>query len=330
MRLRLNSLLLLILLTPTGLSQNIQLVETDQALTVARGEKTILVYNKVSPSAPEGIELVYERSGFIHPFFAPNDQCVTAAFPVDHPHQHGIFSAWVDTTYGDRTIDFWNLAKGTGDVRHAQVLMTSQEADSVVFKVALLHRGTQAPAVDIVREHWLVRVHDRGADSYCFDIESSQWGLTDLPLMVNKYHYGGMAFRGRTDWLLPNDGYAKQHPELQLSPVRLINHKQEDRLAGNHTPTDWVALTGQAGGGEGDEAGNEAITLVVFSHPSNFRAPQPARLHPTKPYFCFSPCVNEPFLIEKDQPLTSKYRFLIQCSQPDSAWIDEEWKRWSE
>lgn len=320
MSLRLLSILLLGLLTQTGVSQSIQLTETDKTLTVTRGEKTILVYNKVSPPAPEDIELVYERSGFIHPLLSPNDQCLTAAFPVDHPHQHGIFSAWVDTTYGDRAIDFWNLAKGTGDVRHDEVLMTSQEADSVAFEVALIHRGTEAPAVDIVREHWLVRVHDRGADSYCFDIESSQWGITDVPLMVKKYHYGGMAFRGRTEWLLPSDGYAKQHPELQLSPVQLINHKKEDRLDGNHTPTDWVALTGQAG--------DEAITLVVFCHPTNFRAPQPARLHPTKPYFCFSPCVNEPFLIKKDQPLTSKYRFLIQCSQPDSAWIDEEWKRW--
>ena len=29
-------------------------------------------------------------------------------FPFDHAHQHGIFTAWVQTTWLDREIDFWN------------------------------------------------------------------------------------------------------------------------------------------------------------------------------------------------------------------------------
>ena len=81
-------------------------------------DKVVVTYNKVSPPAPPGIDAVYERSGYLHPVSSPRGRVVTDTFPIDHPHQHGVYSAWVKTNYDGRVIDFWNLAGGTGRVLH--------------------------------------------------------------------------------------------------------------------------------------------------------------------------------------------------------------------
>jgi hypothetical protein len=39
-----------------------------------------------------------------------------------------------------------------------------------------------------------------------FDLETTQSALTDKPLLVQKYHYGGLALRGPVAWLTEKDG----------------------------------------------------------------------------------------------------------------------------
>jgi len=74
--------------------------------------------------------------------------------------------------------------------------------------------------------------------------------------------------------------------------------------------------------------GNPA-TIAVLSHPSNFRAPQAARLHPTKPYFCFAPCVDDTFRIDRAHAYRARYRYLVTDAKPDADWLDEQWKKWA-
>ena len=65
--------------------------------------------------------------------------------------------------------------------------------------------------------------------------------------------------------------------------------------------------------------------VTIFCHPENFRAPQPVRLHPSMPYFCFAPMVLGDFTIEKSEPYVSRYRFLIHDGPvvPDAS--DRHW-----
>jgi hypothetical protein len=65
--------------------------------------------------------------------------------------------------------------------------------------------------------------------------------------------------------------------------------------------------------------------IAVLSHPDNFRFPEPARLHPEKPYFCFAPPALGPFSIEPGKPYRSRYRFYIHSERPDPAAIDRVW-----
>ena len=294
--------------------------ETETSITVRDKDQTIICYNKVSPPAPKGMDSIYERSGCLHPVNTPRGCTVTDMFPADHPHQHGIFSAWVNTTYEGQDIDFWNLGNGTGRVLHEQVVATFEEPAAVGFEVDLIHRAAKH-AVDVLRERWKITVYSTDSTYHCFDLESSQSALTDKPLVVNKHHYGGMAFRGPTRWVTGLDLEALKDPGLVREPNSILNDQGSDRFKGNHQHTKWVAQTGTIDG--------QPVTIAVLSHPKNFRAPQAARLHPTKPYFCFAPCVDGEFTIDREHPYKARYRYLLTDAHPDAEWIEQQWKDWS-
>ena len=299
-------------------AQELRIEKTDQALTVMRGDKSIMVYNIQAPPAPAGIDKIYERTGFIHPVTTPGGSVLTAAYPADHAHQSGIFAAWVKTKYKDREIDFWNLAGRTARVVHEKVVGTNKHADgSVSFQVDLLHRIVAEPVVDVLREHWTVTVRPTDGSYYAFDLETTQEAITDEPLVIEKYHYGGVAYRGNVRWLLPGDG-GKNKQELE--PNTIVNSMGQDRIEGNHGHTNWVSISGQLSG--------KPAGLVMLSHPRNFRAPQAARLNPTKPYFVFAPCFDGEFKIDREHPYRAQYRFLITDMLNDSKWNDQRWAEW--
>jgi len=87
---------------PTSSLGGLSVRETQQTISIERGESTLLTYNKQSPPVPTGIDPIYARSGFLHPVNSPTGKTITATFPIDHAHQHGIFAAWVKTTYSGR------------------------------------------------------------------------------------------------------------------------------------------------------------------------------------------------------------------------------------
>jgi hypothetical protein len=284
-----------------------------------RGEKVVLVYNIQSPPADEKIDEVYHRSGFLHPVLTPGGTVVTAAFPADHAHQDGIFSAWVKTTYKCRQADFWNLAGRTARVLHEKVVDTKTHADgSVSFRVDLLHRIVTEPVVDVLREHWTITVQPTDGTHYLFDLETVQEALTDEPLVIEKYHYGGVAFRGSVRWLLPKDD-AKNKGDLEANSI--INNLRQQRDEANHAHAKWVSISGLL---QGQPAG-----LAMLSHSSNFRAPQAARIHPTKPYFVYSPCVDGEFEIDREHPYRARYRFVVSDKLTDPQWLDQHWDAFS-
>jgi hypothetical protein len=47
-----------------------------------------------------------------------------------------------------------------------------------------------------------------------------------------------------------------------------------------------------------------------------------------KPYFVFSPCVDDEFVIDREHPFVGRYRYLITDAAPDSKWLAEQWDAW--
>ncbi|MFN3193114.1 MAG: PmoA family protein [Aureliella sp.] len=307
------------LFSSAAFGQALSIEESDRDLSVRQGDRLIVAYKKESPTVPEGIEQVFQRSGCLHPIQTPDGRTITEMFPKDHPHQHGVFTAWVKTKYGDRKPDFWNLARGTGRVLHERILGQTVASGNATFEVNLIHRAAEIPRVDVLRERWTVSVRPTDGSYNCIDIDLKQTAVTDTPLIISQNRYGGFAVRGRSEWLAADDGAQGELPKREK--CYMLTDQGADRIDGNHQRCKWVALSGEL---EGKDA-----TIAVLSHPSNFRAPQSVRLHPTKPYFCFSPCVDGEFRIERDHPYTARYRIVVTDAAPDPEWLDHQWTKWS-
>jgi hypothetical protein len=291
----------------TLVAADFDVVATDEAIDLRAGGQLALRYNIATIDPPPGIDPVYRRSGFIHPVLTPAGHCVTADFPADHPHQHGIFCAWVNTTFDSRPVDFWNQSQRTGAVEHVRVVETSANETSAQFTVELRHVDLTAPGgpTPVLSELWTVRLLDHPAGRL-FEIESRQTCVAASPLIVHEYHYGGLAFRGCDDWFTRADG---SRPEFEFLTSEGLN-----RIDGNHTRPDWVVARGPIDGAP--------CGIAMFGHPENFRHPQPVRLHPDKPYFVFSPCVLGEFEIRAGREQVNRYHLLTFDGALDGDALD--------
>ncbi len=281
----------------------VRMKDNGQDVLLAVGDKPVLRYqHAVMPSAdPE--QVYYARSGFIHPVYDPTKRMLTDAMPADHMHQHGLMFAYVKSTFEGRSIDFWNSGKREGDIRHVRFENRIDGPVFAGFTAHLEHRDLKAPGGPkvVLKETWEILVYNR-TDGYLFDLKSTQVTAGDAKLTVNKNDYGGMCVRATSAWLEPG---ASDY----------LTGEGKTRLDGNHTRPVWCDITGKL---DGKYAG-----ITAFDHPSNFRYPQPVRLHPTKPYFCFAPMVLGAFDIEQGKPYVSTYRFFAHADKPNRATIQK-------
>ena len=201
---------------------------------------------------------------------------------------------------------------------HQRVIGTSVTEQGLSFEVDLIHRATQSPIVDILRERWKITALPTDGSYHAFDLHTVQQAQTDQPLVVQQYHYGGAAIRGPMRWLTGKDVDKFPADGESTEPTEFLNDQGSDRVKGNHQHSKWVTMTGQIDG--------QSVTIAVLCHPNNFRAPQAARIHPTKPYFVFSPCVDGEFVIDHDHAYQARYRYLVTDAAPDAAWLNQQWQ----
>ena len=287
-------------------SAKAQAFETDDAIELKIGDKSVLRYNKATQTGPEGTEPYFARSGYIHPVYNPDGVAVTGDFAADHKHQHALFFAWTKCKYEGRPVEFWNQKLELGRVSHAKVVSTTSGPIFAQFVVELSWDDAKTKTA-LLSETWTVRAYNTGADYFLFDVESTQNAVGKSPLMIEKYHYGGMAIRGHDDWFGETAGF--------------LTNEGKTREDGNHSRPKWVDMFGLI---DGKRSG-----VAVLAHPGNFRFPQHVRLHPTKPYFCFAPMVDEPFEIKPGEPYVSRYRYLVHTGDTDAKLIDTQWAQYA-
>jgi hypothetical protein len=270
-------------------------------LTVRIARRPVLTYNQDEVSSPPGIPALYRRSGYIHPLLTPSGVQVTDDFPPDHAHQHAVFFAWVKSRFHGRAIDFWNQAAKQGRVTHAKTERTASGPVFAEFVAHLQHVDeTDADAPQpVLDETWAVRVYNLRSH-FLIDLTSRQQCATARPLLVEKNHYGGLAIRGNRAWFSDTG--------------RFLTSEGKDRSNGNQTRPRWVEMYGPVDG--------KPCGVAVLCHPSNYRYPQPVRLHPTKPYFCFAPMALGKFPIEPGTPYVSQYRFFVHDGPADATVTD--------
>ncbi|PQO30870.1 PmoA family protein [Blastopirellula marina] len=281
-------------------------VEQEEGALVVRVEgKELLRYHLNLLPSPDSEHPEYGRSGFMHPVRTPLGTVVTDDFPPDHMHQHGVMFAWTDTNLAGRHVDFWNSFKKEGRVEHRRLLRTFSGSVVGGFDVQLAHVDlTSGQPIDALTETWSVRAY-ASADPFLLEIESAQQAAGAEPLVIRKYHYGGMAVRGSRSWYHADD-------------AGFLTSEGKERIEGNHSRPRWVDVFGPA-------EKTKLAGITVLDSPDNFRFPQPVRLHPDKPYFSFSPQVEKAFEIGPESNYRSRYLLVphdgaIDLKQTEAIW----------
>ncbi|QJE97311.1 PmoA family protein [Luteolibacter luteus] len=282
-------------------------VREGRQLVVRSGAREILRYQAEEGELPrKDIREIFTRGGYIQSIHSPAGKLVTDDFPPNHLHHHGIWSPWTKTEFEGREPDFWNMGDGKGRVEFVSVGETWAKDGKVGFKTN--HRFidmTAKPEKVALLETWNVSV---GAEekAYVIDIDITQTCATDSPLKLPEYHYGGLGFRGNRAW----DGAAN------LKVLAASGLTDRDKVNTAKEPWCWV----------GGEVEGAACGVTILSHPSNFRAPQPIRLHPTEPFFCYAPQQTGAMEIVPGKPYQARYRIIVTDGEVDVEAI----RKWAE
>ncbi len=311
----------------TNQNRGVMLEDDGSKLTLSVQGSPVLRFNHAVVEAPDGIDPIYRRSGYLHPVFTPQGNVVTGDFEPDHAHQHGIFNAWVNATFRDQPVDFWNQAKGKGDVEFRDIRYKTSGPVFAQFAAQLVHvavrDGKRIPAIN---EVWQVRVYN-STEPFLFEIQSRQTLATDDPVHVNQNRYGGFGIRGPSEWLMnkkdveSNSATSEVTDANTTDPVatgEFTTSEGRSRIDGNHTRARWVEMHGPIG--------SQHAGIIVLSANNNFRAPQTVRLHPSKPYFCFAPMVLGAFSLEPKQTHVQRYRFVTHDGAQDSELAERMWQ----
>jgi hypothetical protein len=274
------------------------------------GAKQVFSYQAEPGELPRSnIRPIFQRGGYIHPVFSPGGLLVTDDYPADHAHHHGIWFPWTKTEFEGRAPDFWNMGTGSARVEFAALdrFWSGPVHGGFVARHKFVDLTSGQPKVAL-NEVWEVRLYAINRASrpmWVFDFVSTQECATEAPLKLPKYHYGGLGFRGSAEWI----GRDKQ-PYLTSEGIT-------DKLKGNESRGRWCYIGGPV---KGQQTG-----VAILDHPQNFRAPQPMRLNPDQPFFCYAPSQLGEWMIEPGKPYVSRYRFVVFDGPPDAAEIDRLW-----
>jgi hypothetical protein len=295
---------------PTPPSPTISVTAETNGVRIKNGASDLLRFQTVG-QLPAGAGQNYLRGGYIYPFYTPAGGIPTDDYPPSHPHQHGIWDAWLSVTFAGHTLNFWDFTGGArGKVDFQALDGTWQGPVHGGLRARLAHIDLSGgQPVTALNERWVItafHTHDGASPYFVFDLTSTQEAATAQPFVVNQTTYSGFGVRGARPWVGGGGG-----------GVTYLNSEGLGRGPGDNTPSRWTYLGGMV-------AGN-VVGSVMLGHPQNFRAPQKVRFNPVEPYWAFAPMRDGAFTIMTGQPLSSRFRVLTFDGPPDRALIDRLW-----
>lgn len=292
----------------------VSVTRDSQRVKVAVGGAPVFDYQMDKEALPRpNIKPEYKRAGYLHPIYTPSGKIVSDDYPPQHIHHHGIWSPWTKTSFQGRTPDFWNMGGKTGTVEFVALDRTWGGAvhGGFVARHRFVDLSAKPEPVVALHETWEVTAYHAPSAARVFDLMLTQTCATNDPLILPKYHYGGLGFRARGEWYGTGD-----------KAKFLTSEGVTDRIKANAQPMRWVHVSGDLDGG--------TLGLAVLGHPGNFRAPQPVRVHPREPYVSFTPSEAGDWQIEPGKPYVARYRFIAADGAPDRAQLEALWQGYAQ
>ena len=295
----------------------IDVTTNDEFLQMGKGAANILRYHHaIVPlppdlgNMPEAKRRLYDRSGFIHPLWSPEGTVMTDIHPPDHFHHMGLWMPWTHTQFEGKRVDFWNVGDGTGTVRFAKYLGTTEGPVYGGFQVEQEHvaRQTSKGEQVVLKEVWDVRAYDVGGPKpgyWLIDFKSTQRCVADSPLIQEQYRYGGFGYRGARQWKGDTAAY--------------LTSEGKTRKDGHATRARWCDTSGKIDAWEG---------ITFYSHPQNFQHPEPMRIWPeynNNIFFNFCPSQATEWEMEPGEDHVFRYRMYVHEGKVDVAVAERVW-----
>lgn len=277
-------------------------------LKLSSAGREVASYQATAKKNPRpNLNPLFLRGGYLHPLVTPAGKIVTDDYPLNHLHHHGIWMAWTKTSYDGREPDFWNMGQGKGKVDFVSLDKTwSGPVEAGMVAQQKYTDLTSSAPIDVLEEIWTVRTYQTGAAFHILDLNCAQTIVGKIPLLLPVYHYGGLGIRGLEAW------------NGKRTANFVTSENETDRNKANGKTARWIAMTGQA---DGAIAG-----IAILSHPENFRAPQPVRIHPNEPFISFAPQITDAMSIQPGETYRARYRFIIFDGAADPQLIDSLWQ----
>ncbi|MBX2815153.1 MAG: PmoA family protein, partial [Saprospiraceae bacterium] len=157
-------------------------------------------------------------------------------------------------------------------------------------------------------EQWIVQTYAGPEQAHVVDLEIIHTPKVDT-LVLPKYHYGGFGYRANDAW-----NFEGTDASPYDSVASVLTSLGDDHTTANHTRPEWVTMWGSIS--------DRIAGIAILSHPTNFRHPQPVRVHPVMPYFTFAPMVLGEFKLLEGAPYRARYRIATFDGQPNPTFLD--------
>jgi len=299
----------------TSAESKIVLKKDNKDLSLLANNRLILKYRFATTFPPEGVNSLYQRSGFIHPLSSPEGEVLTRIQPPDHRHHYGIWGPWTKTHIDGREVDFWKEIKGEGTVKFAGFLSEYEGAVFSGFKTLQQHIDFGAKGADQIAMNEIldVRSWNVGEKIWVVDYTTSLNSPLKNGIMLDAYRYGGgIGFRATEKWNKEN--------------CTVLTSDKKTRIDADGSYARWCMV-------EGESATKEGRSGILFlSHPANRMHPEPMRVWPLDAnngrgdmYFEFVPIRHDDWKLEPKKDYTLKYRMIIFDGEMDAKTAEMYW-----
>lgn len=278
---------------------------TENSVHLSQKGEPVLTYNfgpVTEESVPER-DHRRVRGCYVHPLWGLQGEQLTADFPRDHFHHHGLFWAWKHIIVGDREYDLWEYPNI--EDRFVRWLCRETGPETATLGV---ENGWFVDGGQIMVERFWMRVYPAGEDSRAIDLQLTLIP-TDQPVSLSGDEgksYGGMTLRFDV-W--PRRDAVIRTPDRTIRHVGSGLESAEDL---SNTALPWADLASEFA----VRTGRSGAALLI--HPQHPDYP------PTWLTRCYGPlCVGwpgtEPQTLQPGVPVTLRYRLWIHRQEVEHS-----------
>jgi hypothetical protein len=273
----------------------------DDEIRYFKNDQDILRYRRSELLPPEGIDTLYKRSAYIHPLVSPGGEILTRIQPADHYHHYGIWNPWTLTHINGREIDYWNLAKAEGTVRHKEVktAIGGPVLGQFIATQECIDFGSGVPERTTMDEEWDCKVWNstNQGNRFAVDLQTTLTNVLKDTILFDAYRYGGgLGFRATEKWKADN--------------CTVLSSEGHERKTADGTKARWCLVEGVSNTDEGRSG------ILFLSHPDNREHPEPMRVWPYdvnqgEMFFEFCPIRHNDWIILPGMDYILKYRMIV-------------------